>query len=365
MRVVIALEDFGRRDYFRQVALSLGLECELLDCVTPADLRVRLAQGPVDLVLVVLDRDAASGLAAIRSAASQCGVLATGPQDAQLVMQAIRSGARSYLDQKSLREELSSALVQSGTGSDKAHYRGRLLAVVSACPGSGVTTIASSLAFAWGEVHPQRVALAELGVGVPELSLTLDLKPRHSVADLADQWQRLDAAMMSQTVVPHAAGVHVLAHKPETLLAHPLNAQAMQHTLLLLKSMYDYVVLDLGHLADGPVFDALGLAEQVLVVMRLDVPSLRLTRRYLNDLIERGLPADRFRIVANRYGQRKQLGWKDAEKALGLPILEYIPDDPSTLNAALNSGTPLIRTARRASITKSFDKLASRLNGRA
>jgi Flp pilus assembly CpaE family ATPase len=128
--------------------------------------------------------------------------------------------------------------------------------------------------------------------------------------------------------------------------------------------MYEYVVLDLGNLTDGSVLEAMGLSEHVLLVARLDVPALRLTRRLMHDLMERGIAKDRIHVVANRYGQRKQIGWKDAEKTLSVPILEYIPDDPTTLNAALNHGAPLIRTSRRAGITRSFDKLAARVNGK-
>jgi pilus assembly protein CpaE len=240
-----------------------------------------------------------------------------------------------------------------------------LISVVAAAPGTGVTTIASNLAFALGEKHPQRVALAELGLGVPELALALDLKPRHSIADLAQSWERLDATMLSQTLIEHPGGVHILAHQPETLAAPPLVSQAMQRTLLLLKVLYNYVVLDLGHLTDDSIVEALGLSEQVVLALRLDVPSLRLTRRLVHELGQRGLSPERVRLVANRYGQRKQVGWKEAEKAIGLPIVEYIPDDSTNLNAALNQGIPLLRLARRAGITRTFDKLASRLNGQA
>jgi pilus assembly protein CpaE len=368
MRVVLAQEDQSLRDYLRQVVLSLGLECDARDCVLYRELLMRLTQGEAPLVIVVIGREPQSALASIRQAANFGGltVLATGPsQDPQLILQAIRTGAREFLDQKRLRDDLSTALAKLNQAGVVGFHPGRLISVVAAAPGTGVTTIASNLAFALGEKHPQRVALAELGLGVPELALALDLKPRHSIADLAQSWERLDATMLSQTLIEHPGGVHILAHQPETLAAPPLVSQAMQRTLLLLKVLYNYVVLDLGHLTDDSIVEALGLSEQVVLALRLDVPSLRLTRRLVHELGQRGLSPERVRLVANRYGQRKQVGWKEAEKAIGLPIVEYIPDDSTNLNAALNQGIPLLRLARRAGITRTFDKLASRLNGQA
>jgi pilus assembly protein CpaE len=367
MRLVIALDDGNLRDYVRQVALSLGLVCEPTDCVSFNELQMRLSQGQVQLILVVVGQDVVAATSAIRHASGfgTIPVLATGAsQNPQFILQALRAGAREYLDQSKLRDEFGPALLKLSKSGAVAYRPGQVIAVTAAASGAGVTTVANSLAFALGEKHPQRVVLAELGPGVPELALSLDLKPRHGVADVAHHWERLDAMMMTQTVVPHAAGVHVLAHQPETLVAEPLPPQAMQQTLLLLKVMYDYVVLDLGHVADAACLEAMGMAEHILVVVRLDVPALRLTRRLVQDLVERGVAKDRIRLVANRYGQRKQIGWKDAEQTLGMSILEYIPDDSTSLNAALNQGAPLIRAARRAGITKSFDKLASRVNGR-
>jgi pilus assembly protein CpaE len=132
----------------------------------------------------------------------------------------------------------------------------------------------------------------------------------------------------------------------------------------LLKAEYEYTVLDLGH-PNAVDPQALALTDTVLLIVRLDVPSLRLSRKYVRRLADQGVGADKLRIVANRYGQSKQIGWRQAEEALGLPLLEGIPDDPATLNLAVNHGAPLVQTARRAGITRKFEKLAGMLNGRA
>jgi Flp pilus assembly CpaE family ATPase len=68
-------------------------------------------------------------------------------------------------------------------------------------------------------------------------------------------------------------------------------------------------------------------------------------------------------LVANRHGQKQQIQRKQAEEVLGLSIHDLIPDDPGTVNRSLNHGTPLVRVARRAAITRSFDVLAVQLNG--
>ncbi|MCI0455828.1 MAG: hypothetical protein L0Z62_02450 [Gemmataceae bacterium] len=366
MRVVIAADNPERQTQLRQATLGLGMECGAEDCASLANLGERVALAAPALVLVDVGGDLGAAQAAIQTVVSAHGVpvLAVGPAaHPQDILLTLRSGAREYIDQGRLREDLPLALQKLQLASGTALKRGRLFAVISASPGSGVTTVATNLAFALAQHHPRQVALAELGVQVPELSLILDIAPHNSISDMVSHWERLDATMVRQVAVEHPSGVYVLGHPPETLTTPHLDPTAVRQTLALLRTLYDCTVLDLGHRADDTTLEALTLAETVVAVVRIDVPSLRLCREFLKDLTRRGVVLERLRLVANRYGQRRQLSWRRVQEVVGLPVLSWIPDDPGTLNLAINKGAPLIDTARRARITRRFDQLARDLNG--
>ena len=366
MRVVVATEIAGLGTQLRQVALSSGIECGAADCVNFAALPGRLSQAHADFALIVLD-PLPSALTVIKQTAAKATipVLAVGPShDANQILRAIHNGALLYLDIAHFRDDFILALEKMHQTGKIAHPQGTLLAVVAAAPGAGVTTVSASLAFALNEQHPKRVLLAELGPGVPELALNLDLKPRHSVGDLALHWDRMDPAMLRHTLVPHPTGLNIVAYKAETLHAATLDTPAMRQLLLLMRAMFAYSVLDLGHSSDPGRLTALTMSDNVVIVLRLDVPSLRLTRQFVRQLTEQGVARDKMRLVANRHGQRSQISRKKAEEVIGFAIPEWVPDDPATLNQALNHGLPLLSTARRAPITVSFDTLATSLNGK-
>jgi pilus assembly protein CpaE len=369
MRVVIASDNAGQHEPIRQTVLGMGMECTPDDCVSSGDLPVRLSHGAVNLLLVHAAEDVHGAIDVIKSALplTPAPVLAVGPtREAADVLQLIQGGAREYLDEAALQPGLEKAM-------DKLHLtalarlgHGRVVGVVSATPGSGVTTVASTLAFLWADKHKDKVVLAELGREAADLALSLDLNPRHTIADVAGEknLDRLDATFVKRCLTPHAAGVQVLAYKPETLVGETLDPRAVRKAVLLMKSTFAATVLDLGHLMGEEHFEAMKLCDAIVVVVRLDVPSLRQARRFLRLLSEHGLPRERIRLVANRYGQRGQIAWKKAEDALGAKFAEYVPDNTGAVNYALNQGQPLARARRYCSVVRRIGKLAAMLNGR-
>lgn len=365
MRVIVASDNADQHLPLRAQLLSAGLECGAADCVLLAGLEPRFAQAGADLVAVYVSPPSEPALALIQKAAARLSapVLAIGPtSDPQLVIQALRSGAREYLDEDKLREDLPTVLERLRQAGAIRFKVGRTLAVTAGCPGSGVTTVASNLAFALALKYPKQVVLAELATDVPALALALDMQLRHTADELIRAWDRADSAMLQQGLVEHVGGVQILAYAPETLIAEPVEPPAMRHLALLLRTLYDWTVLDLGHSAHAAAVEAMQLAESVVVVTRLDVPALRLTRRYVQELQDRGIAREKLRPVANFYGQRKQLAWKDAQDALGMPLAVWLPDDPALMNQALNQGQPLVRLSPRAKISKRIVELAQQVD---
>src|SRR5262249_24112375 len=144
--------------------------------------------------------------------------------------------------------------------------QGQVISVISATPGSGVTTVATNLAFTFADKTPEQVALVELGREAADLALSLDLGPRHTVAEVAQNWHRMDAALLQQSMTSHAGGVKVLAHKPEALAGEPIDPQAVRKAVILLRTLYATSVLDLGHSLSEEHLEAMRLSDLIALV---------------------------------------------------------------------------------------------------
>jgi Flp pilus assembly CpaE family ATPase len=371
MRVLIAGDRPQDREIGRKSALRLGLDCAADDCVPLADLRLRLAREPaVHVVVVCVDPDPDTAARAIKSATGQTRqpIYAVTSNGDGTVDESIRqAGAAAVWPLDRLREGLLSSsedIRREGTAGDR---RGRVVAVTAALPGSGVTTVATGLAFALAGT--QQVVLVEFGATTPELALDLDLNTRHWLSDLIRASDRLDARMIREAAAQHPAGAHILAHPPETLTPDPLTAAVCRDFQILLRGLYDWVVADAGHVtgsgAGGSGEDELlRHADAVVLVTRLDPPGLRLAKRHMIALVGQGVKADRFVVVANRYGQSGQVSWRKVEEVLGTPVVSWLPDDPKSVNRALAEGRPLVQVARGSRLTRELSSLAAAIQGR-
>lgn len=361
MRVLIAGDRPQDRDRCRQAALGVGLDCAGADCIPLAELRLRLAREPaVHFVVVLAAPDLAAAAQAIKYAVGHTGrpVLAALPaEDADAQALAEQAGAAGVATISRMKEELlrvSENLRTRGTGD---YQRGRVVAVTAATPGSGATTVASGLAF--GLAGAGSVLLTELGTSAPELALDLDLNPPHSLAELIRESDRMDAGMIRHAVARDAAGIDVLAYLPDTLLPEPLSPTGARDFQILLRNMYDWVVVDAGHPQGQGTETLCQHADTVVIVTRLDPPSLRLTRKYFEALAGGGVPVDAITIVANRYGQPGLVPWQKAQEALKATVRAWLPDDPRSVNRGLVEGRPLVHVAKRSRLTRELGKLAA------
>jgi pilus assembly protein CpaE len=319
-----------------------------------------------DLVVVVLPSAAEGAVAALALLEGRVGarVLVVGPaSDPKMVLRALRGGVDDYLDESELEEELKAALARWRLTRKGPDESGRVIALLAPSGGSGSSTLSVNVATALAKQHGS-AALIDLKLHSGDLAALLDLKPTYTLADLCLNVSRIDRTLFDRTLARHQSGVHLLA-SPRTLadVLH-VTPEGVRQALSQAQAEFPYVVIDVDHSFGPEQTAALQEAQVVLIVLRLDFTSLRNSRRALEHLEQIGVPRDRVRLVANRYGQPKEVPVSKAEEALGLKIAHFVPDDAKTVNRANNNGVPLILDAPSARVSKSVVNLAASVNGR-
>ena len=134
--------------------------------------------------------------------------------------------------------------------------------------------------------------------------------------------------------------------------------------LHVLSSTYPAIVVDTPRTFDRLVLSTLEQADAVLLVLEMNVPSIRNAIRCFNTLQAYGLPKDRIRLVVNRHRKdHKTITPADVEKQTGEEIFSLIPNDYQVVTAALNFGHTLMADAPNSPVQKAIAEMAKKLMG--
>ena len=366
IQFILAHEQSGpdRLQSLREAIHGTGSRCQVEDCVPFVDLPFRLSQHPPDVVLVDTHRSLLEQYSPAITLAAKLGipVLLVGPHpEADTLIKAVRLGARDYLDEAEITSALHQALETLLKQSELGFQHGKILTVLSAHPGVGVTTIATNLAFQFAKTAPRSIALVELANAVPEMALLLDQKPLQTLASLLARIDIADTSMLRQTMVPHPEGVDLLVQPPDRRSVSIASTSATRRLLTLLRATYRQSVIDLGDAREACSPEVIKSSDRILIVVRPDVVSVHLTRLLIHELNEQGVPAERIQLAVNQSGGGGELDANTLNQTFGIKISAFIPPEFKLLNLARNRGVPFTTLGAGSRLFREMNRLASQL----
>ena len=289
-------------------------------------------------------------------------IIAVGPSgNAKLILQTLHGGAEHYLDEAEVELELRETLVKLDSLRSLALQEpGRVVCVIKASGGSGCSTLAANLAVLVAQEH-KKCALLDFDLVSDDLTALLNLKPSATLAGLEKYSTKMDRAVVERSLTHHDTGVSLLASSRFHEDVSQISSRCLREVLDWARTLFSYVVVDVGQPSQDRKLEGLRTAEIILLVFRLDFTSLRNVKREVEHLEKNGIGRHRVVLVVNRYGQPKELSASEAEESLAMKIAYYLADDPSTANEANNKGIPMVVDSPRSKVSNSIALLAKGL----
>lgn len=275
-----------------------------------------------------------------------------------LLMQSLRAGAREFLQLPIRADELKTVLdrvAQFCAGQvETPKKKGRMVAVFSSKGGCGTSFIATNFAAATNA----RTVLVDLNLQAGDLPLFLGVDPKYSFADMAENRSRLDDALINSFVTPYSSSLSLLAAPKEADAADEIEPEHVFEVLQRLRESYDYVVLDPQHTFDSITLAALDQADEIVLILTLDIPAIRSTQRALEIFDRLGYPRKKIRIVVNRWSKQIDLDLRQVEKFLGEPVIGFVPSDYQMAVTSINLGRPLVISDPHSKISQEIRRVA-------
>jgi pilus assembly protein CpaE len=298
-------------------------------------------------------------------------LIVIGPKhQSDTILRAMRMGVRDYFDMPPSEDDLRSAILRAAaeigpksTSLDKPKgHPARVVAVMGAKGGVGATVVACQLSASL-RASGARVALVDLNLPLGDAALYFDVQPSYTLANIARESERLDATVLRTLLSGRPGGVQILASPVHAEEAELVRGAHVERALTLLRSDFDWVVLDLSRTWSEPTVRALDLADLILLVTLMDVPTLHHTRKHI-DLLERlGHGGTRIRLIANRASSVDAVTDKDVSDFLERKPDFRIPNDFPTTLAGVNRGVSVAEVAPRSPLARAYTELAQALHG--
>lgn len=327
-----------------------------------------LSNGVSAVAVVPVDQGDDTGISLIETlhqARPEIPVIATGPApQPELILRAMRAGACEFLVRPLQAAELGRALDRVLQASGLGKNLGKTIAVYSAKGGLGSTTIAVNLAFSLARAYKEkRISLVDLVVQGGDVRIFLDIKPVHTIKDVAEELGNLDRHELITLLhsVPDRVWVCPDPNLPDE--GELLNGRRVATVLRRLSQEFDYTVIDCEHTLNERTLAVLDMADEIVVLTHLTVPAVRSLQRTLDLFSRLEYPEEKIAVVVNRHGSKGDLTLSDLEKVLDREVMGTIPNDyRATINAAAR-GQPIHEIEPKSNIASSLDRLAMSLNG--
>jgi pilus assembly protein CpaE len=364
------------------VVLSTGLDTfKELRAALASDDRTRLLAGGDDVeqlypevqklkpnaAIIALGNNPNTAIALIERMAAECPetTVISAARDASpdLILRSMRAGARDFLRMPIIPEEFRTVVTRTqehvASQATAPKKKGRLVAVFSSKGGCGTTFIATNLAGAM----PAPTVLVDLNLQAGDLPLFLGVEPKYSIGDVVEARARLDEALLSTYITPHSSNLSLLAAPREADTADEIEPEHVFDALERLREKYDFVVLDPQHTFDAITLAALDQADDIVLVLTLDIPAIRSAQRALEIFDRLGYPRKKVRIVVNRFSKQIDLDLHQVERFLGERVAGFITSDYQTAVNSINLGQPLVHSEPNSKIAHEIRRVAAAIAG--
>ena len=291
-------------------------------------------------------------------------VLVADTLDMSVLRTALRIGFADVVDAPVDRAKIDGMLeliddqVQKAVLKEAKARIGKIITIMSPKGGAGKTMTTANVALQlamWGD--PSRVVIVDADLQFGDVCIAMQIEPIHTIVEAAADLDQLDDELLESLLSTHSSGLRVLAAPLEPSLADKVSTQVVVRVLGMLKRMYDYVVIDTAPFLDEPVLSILERSDDVLLVVEMDLPSVKNAKLALDTLKLLKFPLGKIKLVLNRMNSKARLDVGELERSLELEVQAAVSSD-KLVPRAVNEGEPVVSLYPRSRVAKDLRGVA-------
>ena len=236
------------------------------------------------------------------------------------------------------------------------------LAVVRSIGGCGATSIATHVAAHLAAIRPHAapVALVDLDLQAGSIAEFLGASGTGTLSDLLAAGSRLDEELLRAVARKADDHLAVFASPDEIQPLEAVDTDRLLQLLSLIRQNYSAVVVDVPTDWTNWAVSVLSASDLILMVVELNVKSLRQAKRRLDLLAQIGVERDRVVLVINRAERRmfKAIDTSDVSETLHREVIGTVSLEGQDLAAAQGQGVLAHRLSRKSKFSADVAAIA-------
>ncbi len=299
---------------------------------------------------------------------SGCSWAVTGKHvDIDALLTYFRMGAIDFLKQPVAPEDVKKLIqkllnLESSAKSDQNQEIQRSLAFFSTKGGVGLTTLAVNTAVELAAKNTGKVLLIDFVLQHGNVADFLDMPSKFTLLDMIENMDRLDSNLIENSLAKHASGLYVLPCPKQPEDEDFISPAQTTEILSILKRMFPYIVIDLGHEFVKTSIACLDFSDHIFLATTPDVPSLCNGRNAFGILNRMGYGAEKVKIVLNKWRMKGEINSDEIKKNLSMELFAQVPDDAINCLIAANQGKPVSQVAPKSEFIKGIRSLIAQLD---
>ena len=238
----------------------------------------------------------------------------------------------------------------------------RIIVITSGKGGVGKTTVTSNIGMSLARSGFSTL-LMDADVGLRNLDLLLGLENRiiYTGLDVINENCRLEQALIKDKRQQKLVFFPLASNRTET----PIEEIHIRTLLNKLEADYDYILIDSPAGIDNGFLTAIKFANEAIVVVTPEVPSIRDADRVIGILMSQNITKMNLvinRIRPNMVKTDDMMSIDDVISILGIPLVGVIPDTEKIIIAS-NRGEPIVLDEKNRLPGIAFENTARRLAG--
>jgi len=293
--------------------------------------------------------------------------------EAEYLKKAMMAGAREYLVKPFSADELVDTIkrtyhleqkrlgkieVTSKIFGKPKDSKPQVITIFGTKGGVGKTTLSVNVAAQIAKKTRKKVALVDLDLQFGDVAVFFNVSPKKSIAELVQERGQFNIELVESYLIPHISGVKILPAPMRPEYSELVTPNNIMEILTILRQHYDYVLIDTPPFFQDTNLSALDMSNQVLLVMTMDLPTvknMKLSLELLDSLHHKG----KTKLILNRASEDLGINSADVESALDFLIAHQIPSDGKLVVTSVNKGIPFVLSNTGAKVSKAVEQLAN------